>query len=97
MAAQVRRVVNECHSCALVKPRRHVSHGQFRSVNYSGPRVAYAIDYYGVAESEDGFKWILTVIDLFSREVRFIPTKTREAVEVVQVLLREIVNIRGVP
>ena len=97
MSSQVRRVVAECHSCAVVKPRRNVAHGQFASINYSGPRVAYAIDFYGVAESDAGFKWILTVIDLFGREIRFLPTKTRSAREVVEVILREIININGVP
>jgi hypothetical protein len=81
----------------LVKARRQLAHGQFSSVNYSGPRIAYAIDFYGVAESAGGFKWILTVIDLFSREVVFIPTRSREAPEVVEVLLRCLVNVKGVP
>ena len=50
-------------------------------------RQAYGIDFYQVAKSLAGFQWILTVIDLFSREVMFLPMKTRQATELVQSMI----------
>ncbi len=66
MTAAVRKVVQLCSSCALVKARRNLMHGQFASLSFDGPRVAYAMDFYEVAESSAGYNWILTVIDMFS-------------------------------
>ena len=65
MSGQVKRVVQACHSCAIVKSRRNLAHGQFASVQVGGPRSTFAIDFYEVAESADGHKYVLTVIDLF--------------------------------
>ena len=97
MSGQVKRVVQSCHSCAIVKSRRNLAHGQFASVQVGGPRSTFAIDFYEVAESADGHKYVLTVIDLFTNEVTFIATKTRTAEEVVAKLLERIVFVMGVP
>ena len=97
MTASVRMLVQRCASCALVKARRNLSHGQFASLSFDGPRVAYAMDFYEVAESQDGYKWILTIIDMFSREVVFAPMKSRQADDVVVALLRRVINVNGVP
>ena len=42
-------------------------------------------------------EWILTVIDLFSREVQFIPLFTRTAEEVLKTLLARVIFDKGVP
>ena len=68
----------------LWKETAWLAHGQFSSVVHTGPRQAYDIDFYQVAKSLAGFQWILTVIDLFSREVMFLPMKTRQATELVR-------------
>ena len=81
----------------LVGLGRHVKHGQFSSVQYAGPRTAYAFDFYGVAASSDGYKWILSVIDLFSREVLFRPLRSRTADETLANLLRYLIFTKGVP
>ena len=97
MSAQVKRVVTTCTKCADMRGRRNLAHGQFSSVIYDGPRRAYAFDFYSVAKSKVGYAWVLTVIDLFSREVMFIPTFTRTAEEVVRCLLQHLINVKGVP
>ena len=97
MPSQVKRIVETCSSCAIIKARRNLSHGQFSSMSFSGPRMGYAIDFYEVGESAAGFKWILTIIDMFSREVMFVPMKSREADEVVRELLRNLINVKGIP
>ena len=95
MSTQVKRVVQACNACALNNGRRNLAHGQFNSVQPHGPRLAYAIDFYEVATSTAGFCWILTIIDLFSHEVIFVPCKSREAAEVVRALLRHVINKKG--
>ncbi len=73
-----------------------VSYGQFRG--FRGLFAdAVAMDFYEVAESSAGYKWILTVIDMFSREVLFEPMMSRQADEVVSVLLRRVIHVKGVP
>ena len=97
MSSEVKRIVQSCDSCQTVKAKRNLAHGQFSSVTYDGPRTAYGIDFYGVQESERGYKWILTVMDLYSHEVHFVPTKTREAGEALRALIREVFNRYGIP
>ena len=97
MSAQVKRVVRLCTSRPLVGLRRNLKHGQFSSLQYEGPRSAFAFDFYGVARSAEGHEWILTVIDLFSREVQFIPLFTRTAEEVLKTLLARVIFDKGVP
>ena len=96
MSAQVKRVVQACNACAINNGRRNLAHGQFSSVQAAGPRTAYAIDFYEVAMSAAGFCWILTIIDLCSHAVIFVPCKSREATEVVRALLRHVVNRKGI-
>ena len=97
MPAQVKRIVEACHECANLKGRRNLAHGQFSSVLHEGPRLALALDFYGVAESAAGYKNILTVMDLYSREVMFIALKNRTAEEVVLALLNRVIYQNGVP
>ena len=54
MSAQVKRVLQACNNCALIQGRRNLAHGQFSSVQFTGPRLAYAIDFYEVAKSAAG-------------------------------------------
>jgi hypothetical protein len=97
MSSLAKKTVTACAKCADMKGRRNLAHGQFSSVIHDGPRQAYAFDFYGVAQSDAGYKNILTVIDLFSREVLFIPTYSRNAEEVVRCLLQRLINVKGVP
>ena len=97
MATQVKKWVQNCTECPLVHCRRNLQHNQFSSVVYEGPRTAYAFDFYGVAKSDEGHQWVLTVIDLFSREVQFLPLKTRTASETLRNLLEQVINTAGVP
>ena len=97
MSSQVKRVVESCVECAQTRGRRNLAHGQFSSVIHDGPRRAYSFDFYGVAKSQAGHHWILTVMDLCSREVLFIPCFTRTAEELVRNLLHHVVYVKGVP
>ena len=96
MPTQVRKLVLACEECALMNGKRQLAHGQFSSVVHTGPRQAYGIDFYQVAKSVAGYQWILTVIDLFSREVMFLAMKTRQATELVQSMIKNVVHVNGV-
>jgi transposase InsO family protein len=96
MSSQVKRVVESCVECAQTRGRRNLAH-EFSSVIHDGPRRAYSFDFYGVAKSQAGHHWILTVMDLCSREVLFIPCFTRTAEELVRNLLHHVVYVKGVP
>ena len=97
MASQIKKWTEECRECPVFNCRRNLKHNQFSSVVYEGPRTAFAFDFYSVAKSEDGYQWVLTVIDLFSREVQFLPLRTRTAEETLTNLLRYVIFRCGVP
>ena len=97
MSTTIKRWTQECTECPIYQCRRNLKNNQFSSVIYEGPRTAYAFDFYGIAKSADGHQWVLTVIDLFSREVQFLPLKTRRAEETLRNLLKNVVHTNGVP
>ena len=61
--------------------------GQFPVREFAQPRLAYAIDFYGIGPSIDGYVGVLSMIDLFSRWLTFIPVKDNTAATAVRVLL----------
>ena len=97
MRADVVRVLTTCTTCATLKARLNRAHGQFRMVEYKGPRRAYGVDFYSVASSADGMNTIMTVIDLYSRWVQFFALPDRTAETFCRVFLQHIVWVRGCP
>jgi len=89
--------IKACRPCQLSKATHNLRHGQFRAVTFEGPGEALAMDLYAVAESEDGMREILTVIDLCSREVDYHAMPDRTGDQIVRVLLREVIFRNGVP
>ena len=79
MKSNVKKTIDDCEECQTLKAKRKRAHQHFRAKPQHTPRTAYAMDYYGVAESKEGYKNILGVIDLATSEVRLFPTKNRKA------------------
>ncbi|CAB0008807.1 unnamed protein product [Nesidiocoris tenuis] len=88
MAKDVASFVRRCPQCALVK-----DHGRVKPPmgKFNDPKQAFeaiSIDIVGpLPPTPDGFKYILTVIDQFSRFVQFYALKTQTAEEIAQKLV----------
>lgn len=99
MSRDVKLFLLECTDCIEIKGRLALAHGLFSAREYDAPRVFWAIDYLVVSPSspsEDGFRYILTAMDLFTHGMVLVPTKTREAEEAVLAVLHKIIFRFGV-
>jgi len=84
----------EC-KCALAKAKISRRHGQFRVTDYHKPRTAYGIDYYSVAKSAMGHVGVITIVDLFTRYVMYIPVQDLTAETAAKAILENVVYKRG--
>lgn len=97
MRADVMAILARCKACSLTKAKITKATALYRPLEYSAPRRAYGIDTYGVGTAADGSKYVLVVVDLFSRWVHFAPMPDRTAETFVKVFLKDIVFTRGKP
>ena len=97
MKKNIRQWLENCHECQLLKAKRKHAHQHFRAKPEHEPRRSYGMDYYGVEESENGFKQILGIIDLATSEVRLFPTKNRKGGTTANCMLHGLFLRNGVP
>jgi hypothetical protein len=93
----VREWVTRCPSCQLLKAKRRRAHSHFRAKPEHKPRTAYAMDFYGVGQSVNGYKYILGIIDLATSELSLFPTKDRKVKTVTECLLNGVFLVKGCP
>ena len=88
--------MSECPDCPLAKAKKkNIAHNQYSPTTYRRPRNAYGVDFYSIAKSVRGHVGVLTVVDLYSRRVMFIPVKDLTAETFAQKLLERVVWERG--
>ncbi len=97
MKGAVRKWVIACNLCQELKAKRKCAHQHFRAKVCKAPRTSYGMDFYTVAESEDGYRHILGLIDLASSVIRLFPTKRRTAGITQGCLLHGVFLRDGVP
>jgi transposase InsO family protein len=97
MRRQMKRWIQECAGCQLLKAKRKHAHGYFRANVQHKPRTSYAMDFYGVGESKQGYNNILGIIDLATSELVLCPTKDRKAGTVAECLLQRVFLKKGCP
>ena len=97
MAADINRWTHECAECPPAKAKRNNAHGQFRMTDYIKPRTAYGVDFYGIAKSDAGYVGVMTIVDLFTRHVQYIPVKDMKGDTAARALLKHVVLSRGAP
>lgn len=99
MSRDIKRIIKTCAACPHMNSKVQRSLGLYRTIEYSGPHEAYGIDIYSVMASVTTpiMVCILTVVDLFSKRVSFIPLPNHQAMTVLKAFLRFIVWQRGVP
>lgn len=87
--------IAECHECPLAKAKRNIAHNLYSPTDWRKPRTAYGIDFYSINKSNRGHVGVLTVTDLFTRFVMFIPVKDTTAETAANLLMERVVFGRG--
>ena len=97
LAKDVRLQVKQCATCQILNAKRAHAHKHFRPKVETGPRTAWAMDYYGCERSTDGYTNILGAIDLVTSELRLFATKRRTGAVTTDAILQGIILRDGVP
>jgi hypothetical protein len=77
----IRSYIDGCEACVVNEPRRQHYHGQKYSLSGKRPGATWAIDLKEVGEGYAGHKYVLVIIDTFSRRVSLFPIKGKTAEE----------------
>ena len=98
MRSAVTRFINKCVPCLRAKSSVQSSAHPLQPFLATTPFNAISIDLYspGIV-LESGEKYVLTVVDLCSRWVQFIPIKSKLASEVLVSLCRHWFHFHGIP
>ena len=98
MHKDIGRWIRACLSCCKRKTARPISEGLDGIVCEAQHWMeAISIDIVETSESTEGYKYILTVIDLFSRLVTVAPLKSKRAKEVAEALFNHVFTKHGRP
>ena len=97
MKRDIRRIVTACAACQLLKAKRARAHRHFRAKVFCTPRTSWGMDFYGVAESLNGYNNILGAVDLATAEIRLFACKCRTGPVVTDCTLHGIVLRDGCP
>jgi hypothetical protein len=73
--------IGSCEACVVNEPRRQRFHGSRFSLSGDRPGVCWAIDLKEVGEGYEGHKFILVIIDEFSRRVTMFPLRGKSSEE----------------
>jgi transposase InsO family protein len=94
----VRSTLVDCHFCELARARQLMKHGQYTTMKIEAPHEAYGIDVWSpTVVSPEGYKYILTIVDLFHGYVRYYPMHTKSAREIIYTALNNVWWHKGLP
>jgi hypothetical protein len=99
MRKTIRRWVAACLICKRRKTPRHGKAGVFAPIsNATSPGMKIAVDITTASQmSSDGYKCILTILDLFTRYVIAVPLRRKNAKEVAEALFTHVFCRSGRP
>ena len=97
MKGDVRRIVENCAACQLLKAKRVRAHHHFRAKIFCLPRTIWGCDFYGIQESRNKYNNLLGAIDLATAECRLFACQERSAATVSKCILHGIVLRDGCP
>ena len=95
MFKDIHNWLQECVECPLAKAKKRIAHNQYSPLQFRRPRNAYGIDFYAIEKSDSGYVGVLTLVDLFTRFVLYIPIKDETAVTASTVILHNVIYGRG--
>ena len=94
----VRKYISQCAKCTQAKSARSSRSLPLTPMFSPAPFLAIAIDIYKPGTTLlNGYKYILTVVDMCTRWVHFIPLKSKYSVEVLLALCHKWFAFHGIP
>jgi hypothetical protein len=98
MDKDLRRWVRGCAACQRRKQYRRSNYGTFRSTISNFPWERAAMDLVGpLPESDDHNRYILTIIDTFSRWPIAIPLPNKKSSVIAEAIYKNLISIHGCP
>jgi transposase InsO family protein len=98
MYNMIMEYVKTCDRCQRAKRDFHAHKAPLKNMPVAAKFERWHIDVLGpVTEAENGEKYILLIVDSFTRWCEAIPLKTQEASEIAKVLYRDIFARYGAP
>jgi len=97
MHSDVLAILRDCHFCQLAHARIVLNHGRYSSLKWSSQGQGIGIDHMHVGIPGVQCQYILTIIDLFSGFLQFIPCISTTAEETVEIILNRWSYIFGFP
>jgi hypothetical protein len=79
--AMMEEFISKCAVCIANEPRRQRYHGHRHSLSGERPGTAWAIDLKEVGAGYEGHRYILVIIDEFTRRVTMFPLRGKTAEE----------------
>lgn len=98
MTRDIARWVRACSGCSRRKSTRPINAGLTEINLATRPWQVVGVDLLGpLPLTEDGYKWILTMVDQFTRWPIAIPLKSRSSSEIAGAIFRHLICEHGCP
>ena len=98
MYNDIKRYVTSCIECQQNKTDKHSRHkAPLTPIPTDGIFKRIHIDLFGPLPQVNGFKYVLLVVDAFSKWTEAFPVKTLQGKEIAKILFREIICRWGAP
>ena len=91
--------IKRCDDCQKSKRHHHAQHAPLKPMPIEGRFDRWHMDILGplMTKNKDGYKYVLLIVDSYTRWPEAFPTKTQEASEIASILYREIFTRYGAP
>ena len=98
MYADIQKYVKTCQSCQESKPNQHSHPAPLQPIPPADVLSRVHIDILGpVTKTKEGYRYILLIVDSFTKWCEAFPMKTMEATEVADILYRDFITRFGAP
>jgi transposase InsO family protein len=98
MLKDTKLYVRSCSECQLAKTSQKRKHGKLQTVLTSEPFQILGLDFVGqLPPTQGGCRYILTIVDYFTKWVWFVPTRHCTARTAAVHLFKEVIQAHGPP
>ena len=98
MCEHIARWIRSCSACSRRKTTRPMNSGLTNVTLADHPWDTVGIDIVGILPvTEDGYRWLLTIVDQFSRWPMAIPLRGRSSAEIARALHDHLITHHGPP
>ena len=89
--------IQSCERCQRIKTDQHIRPPPQTSMPIDGPFERWHMDFLKLSKTNEGYQYLLLVVDSFTRWVEAFPMKNQESKEVAKVLFAQIFSRFGAP